>query len=108
LASAYGEIDPVLAAEWALHAVKPGAVLDRAIAEIASAWAKNEPAAVAAWVMNFPDSVARQQVMENLVNVWANRDRVAAEAWVKTLPDTQWRKQANALLAALPSQAVHP
>lgn len=102
LAVAYAETDPMLAAEWAFGAIRPGAALDRSLAEIAGAWAKDEPTAVAAWVMRFPAGDARRQIMEQLVNVWANRDRTAAEAWVNDLPDAQWRRQGTALLAALP------
>lgn len=108
LAVAYAETDPMLAAEWALHAMRPGAALDRSVAEIAGAWAKEEPTAVAAWVMKFPDGIARRQVMENLVPIWANRDRLAAEAWINALPDAQWRRHGTALLAALPNQTALP
>ena len=98
LAAGFADADPDLAAAWVMEAVRPGAVLDRSVAEIARAWARRDPTAVGAWVAQFPAGEGRQMALGNLLNIWGNFDRAAATAWVQGLPDEILRTQAAELL----------
>jgi len=83
-----------------MGALRPGAVLDRSVAEIARAWARLDPTAAGAWVAHFPAGIGRQMALGSLLNIWGNQDRVAATAWVRALPDETLHTQAVDFLAA--------
>jgi hypothetical protein len=100
LAIGFADTDPDLAAGWVMEAVRPGAVLDRSVAEIVRAWARLDPTAAGAWVAQVPAGEGRQMALGNLLNIWGNFDRAAATAWVRALPDETLRTQAVDFLAA--------
>jgi hypothetical protein len=99
LAAGFADADPDLAAGWVMEAVRPGAVLDRSVAEIVRAWARSDPTSAGAWVAQIPAGEGRQMALGNLLNIWGNQDRVAAMSWVRGLPDEALRTQAEELLA---------
>lgn len=88
------DIAPDLAAAWTIGSLPPGKILARSIAEIAGTWAKQDPAAVGAWVARFPDGESRLMAVASLLNAWIGRDRPAAIAWIRELPDATLRMQA--------------
>ena len=100
LAIGFADTDADLAAGWVLAAVRPGAVLDGSVAEIARAWATRDPLAAGTWVAHFPAGEGRQMALGSLLNIWGNQDRVAATAWVRALPDETLRTQAVEFLTA--------
>jgi hypothetical protein len=100
LAIGFADTDADLAAEWVMAAVRPGAVLDRSVAEIARAWAKCDPTAAGAWVAQVPAGEGRNMALGHLLNIWGNHDRAAAMAWIQALSDEALRTQAVELLGA--------
>jgi hypothetical protein len=99
LAIGAADLAPEFAATWAVAALPPGKTLEATVAEIAAVWARQNPAAVAAWLERFPAGEARQTAIGNLLNGWMNRDQAAALAWVREQPDKTLRAEATVFIA---------
>lgn len=54
LSSSWAESDPVAAATFVAGEMEPGAPQDRAVAAIVQRWSQQDPAAVRAWIEDFP------------------------------------------------------
>jgi hypothetical protein len=95
LAVGYADIAPEFAAGWIVATLPPGKTLERSAAEIAGAWARQDPAAAAAWIERFPEGEMRQLAVGNLLNAWTDRDCAAALAWARDRPDAALRAEAE-------------
>ena len=100
----YADTDPMQAADCALQLLRPGAVLDRSLAEIAWTWAMRDPLTAVVWVAQFPEGPARQMALGHVLGIWGNRDGAAALAWIENLPPGPLQTEAASdLLATLPA-----
>jgi hypothetical protein len=77
----------------------------RAIAIVANAWARQDPAAAARWVQSAQiaeaDEARRTAAFDNIASRWAERDPDAASEWARRLDDAEQRDRAltNVLIA---------
>ncbi len=80
------EQDPLASAHHALQLLPEGMVQDRALVSIVQRWVQTDPAAVSAWVSQFPEDKLGVDVITNVVSLWANNDLPASGDWLMKLP----------------------
>jgi hypothetical protein len=73
-----------------------GGVRDKAIASLASVWAKESPGAALEWIGQLPSGPARDQSLAHTAAAWAGKDAAAAAAWAKEAPEGALPPQAYA------------
>jgi hypothetical protein len=92
----------------AVKSLNPGDDQDRTVVAVVQRWAQKSPAAVAAWVAQFPDTPVRTAATENLIAVWTSKDSEAANHWVQSLPESSLRRDGLAAYAnAMRGRAVN-
>ena len=92
LAGAWAQCDPIAAGNLVVK-LPEGEAQNQAALAVALSWAGQNPAAAAAWVLQFPE-VTLQQGIREVVNTWANMDSGQALDWVKALPEGTTRDAA--------------
>jgi hypothetical protein len=95
--------DGASAATLAATALTPGEEQDRIAVAVVQRWVQNEPQQAAAWVAQFPDTPARETMVQNLVAFWAAQDREAAGNWLQSLPEGTLRTAGMAAYAQVQS-----
>lgn len=104
-ATASAELDPATAATLIATDVDAGEVQERAAVALTQRWAQSAPRDAAAWVLQFPESLARDAAAKNLVTLWTAQDAEAAGQWLGELPEGTLRTvglSAPRLALALP------
>jgi len=87
IATTWAASDPIAGATLAVKSLSPGRRQADAVVGIVQQWVQREPEAAAAWVVQFPEGMARDAALENVVKLWVDRDPDAAGNWLKTLAD---------------------
>lgn len=80
------KVDPADAAALTATALEPGEDQARAAVAVVQRWAQMAPEEAAAWVAEFPDTLARREALQSLIGLWASRDLSAATTWLESLP----------------------
>jgi hypothetical protein len=92
LAGAWAQRDPIAAGNLVVK-LPQGEAQNQAALAVALSWASQNPAAAAAWVLQFPEATQAQGIRE-VVNTWASMDSGQALDWVKALPEGTTRDAA--------------
>ena len=67
---------------------------DRAMADIAGAWARTDAASAAAWIAQ-QDPEDPDDAVRSVIPTWANQDSAAALSWIGNLPQGELRDEAT-------------
>jgi len=70
IATAWGEKDPVRAAQYAVLSMKKGRAQDDAVVAIVQRWVQRDPEAAAKWVEAFPEGILAETAAENIIKLW--------------------------------------
>jgi hypothetical protein len=68
-----------------------GVEQDRAVVATIQRWAERSPRDAAGWLIQLPETPARDAAAQNLVMLWALEDKDAARDWLQQLPQGSLR-----------------
>jgi hypothetical protein len=74
------------AAALAAKSLGSGIEQDRTVVAVVQRWAEKSPREAAGWLVQFPDTPARDAAVQNLVELWALQDAEAPRTWLQQLP----------------------
>lgn len=95
LAFGYATVDPGPAADWILHSLDPGELLNRTLRGVLGTWIdQHDPIDAANWVAKLPEGSTRQSALGVVITSWTNANPQEVTKWVNNLPQGSLRNQA--------------
>jgi len=91
VAVAVADQNGAAAASLAAKSLVSGIEQDRVVVAIVQRWAEKSPQEAAAWLVQFPDTPARDAAAQSLVQLWALHDKDAPQTWLQQLPQGSLR-----------------
>jgi len=80
------EQNPEEAANFLFQNASSENFLNQSLGKVIWSWSLKDPDAAAGWMMQFPDSLLRDNMLKELMPVWGTHQPEAATSWVEQLP----------------------